>query len=67
LLSAIFTMDNIKYYVYIVVCWCVHCLVIRFLYHTIVNTYVLHFARDNTYVLCEHPEDGHIGRNMLVR
>ena len=29
-----------------------------------VNTIVLDFAQDNTDVPCEHPEDGHIDRNM---
>ena len=35
-----------------------------FLHHTIVNTYVLHFAHDKTDVPCEHPENSHIDGNM---
>ena len=37
---------------------------ILFLHHIIVNIYVLDFAHDNTDVLCEHREDGHVDRNM---
>jgi hypothetical protein len=47
------------------VCWCVYCMVhALFLHHTTVNIYVLDFAHDNTDVLWEHPEDGHVDWNM---
>jgi hypothetical protein len=40
------------------VCCCVHCVVIRG------RQSALDLVHDNTDVLCEHPEDGHIERNM---
>jgi hypothetical protein len=48
---------------------CVHCVVIRWrlhdalFLHYFVNIYVLDFAHDNTDVLCDYPEDGHVDRN----